>query len=76
GANMLWVIGGTFADKANAERRRSALSSKGFHEATIEAADNGTNQYVVVAKVSDAHKAVEIANELMSKGFKTFIKKK
>ena len=76
GANMLWVIGGTFADKANAERRRSALTSKGFNDTTIEVADNGTNQYVVVAKVSDAHKAVEIANELMSKGFKTFIKKK
>lgn len=76
GANILWIIGGTFADIKNAEKRLSSIKANGFDNAVIEPADNSTNHYIVVAKVKEAEKAVSIANELKDKGFKSFIKKK
>ncbi len=76
GANMLMVIAGTFSDKSNAERRLKEVKAGGFGTATIEMAENSSNSYVVVAKINDAEKAVELSNELKNKGFKSFIKKK
>lgn len=76
GANSLWVIGGTFSNTANANKRMEALKTSGFSNTTVEQADNSSQTYVVVEKLTDASKAIQIANEMAQKGFKSFIKKK